>query len=377
MDNILLVDDEENILRGYRRSLRGKFNIDTAEGGFEALQLIEAKGPYPVVVSDMRMPKMNGVELLSEIKCRFPDTVRVLLTGNTDQQTAVEAINEGDVFRFLNKPCSAETLAATLSTAVEHHRLITAERDLLENTLKGSVELLIELMSLVRPDVLGQTMRVTQQLQHLAPHLTTPFEAWVLETATMLSQLGYTTLSPALVERAQTGQKLLGEELDTLKESIELASHMVNKVPRLQTVAEVISYQDKHYDGSGSPADDVAGEAIPSEARILKCLLDMDRFQAQGLSPKQALDKLSERKAWYDPGVMADLARFIDQASTSQIEIVQISSLTDQMVLAEDVETTEGMLLVCKGQQTTESVRAHLQRFMKNGHIGDQVRVLV
>ena len=117
MDSVLLVDDEENVLSGYRRSLRGKFQIDTARSGAEALALIDRHGPYPVIVSDMRMPGMDGVELLCQVKRSHPEMVRVLLTGNSDQQTAVQAINRGDVFRFLNKPCPPDVLGATLATA--------------------------------------------------------------------------------------------------------------------------------------------------------------------------------------------------------------------------------------------------------------------
>src|SRR5215471_19321351 len=107
---ILLVDDD---LHGYRRSLRGEFLMDTVLSGQEALNLIQSKGPYAVVISDMRMPGMDGVELLRRVKSVSPETVRIMLTGNADQDSAVEAINEGSIFRFLNKPCEKEKMAKT------------------------------------------------------------------------------------------------------------------------------------------------------------------------------------------------------------------------------------------------------------------------
>jgi len=108
MHKILCVDDEPNVLKAYKRGLRSNFAIDIATSGGEALQFIESRGPYAVIVSDMRMPQMNGIELLNTVKQCAPDTVRIMLTGNADQQTAIDAVNPGEIFRFLNKPCQPE-----------------------------------------------------------------------------------------------------------------------------------------------------------------------------------------------------------------------------------------------------------------------------
>src|SRR5438876_3981097 len=98
---ILCVDDEPNILQAYQRSLRKQFAIDTALGGAQALELIASQGPYAVIVADMQMPGMNGIEFLIQAAQKTPDTVRIMLTGNADQKTAVEAGNKGHVFQFL------------------------------------------------------------------------------------------------------------------------------------------------------------------------------------------------------------------------------------------------------------------------------------
>src|ERR1022692_3828271 len=128
VEKILLVDDESSILDGYRRSLRREFEIETAVSGKQALSLVAETGPYAVVVSDMRMPEMDGIELLSSIKAQSPDTIRIMLTGNADMDTAIHAINEGSIFRFLNKPCSKEVMAKTLTAALVQFRLVTAEK---------------------------------------------------------------------------------------------------------------------------------------------------------------------------------------------------------------------------------------------------------
>jgi DNA-binding NtrC family response regulator len=146
-EKILLVDDDSNILDGYRRSLGREFLMETAQGGEPALALAAKNGPYAVVVSDMRMPGIDGIQLLSRIKALAPDTIRVMLTGNADMETAINAINEGSIFRFLNKPCSKESMAKTLTAALVQYRLVTAEKQLLEQTLSGSLQVLTEVLS--------------------------------------------------------------------------------------------------------------------------------------------------------------------------------------------------------------------------------------
>lgn len=375
MDRVLLVDDEENVLRGYKRSLHGKFRVDTALSGPLALKLIEENGPYPVIISDMRMPEMTGVELLCEVKQRCPDTVRVLLTGNTDQETAVGAINKGDVFRFLNKPCSSDELGNTISRAIDHHRLIRAEKDLLENTLKGAVEVLVELLSLVRPDVLGQTMRLRHLLRNLAEEGSVPFEIWQLDTACLLSQLGYTTLSPRLVEQAQAGQELLEEEQHKLDQGIALAAGLIEKIPRLESIAEIIRHQDTNYDGHGSSRGGASGETIPLGARILKCVLDYDRCLTRNLSMEEALAFMKRKAHRYDPEVFSALKASLSAEGELQSSMVPVTTLRSSMRLAEDVCTRAGLLVAPKGLEATESVRAHLLRFLESGQIDDRVLV--
>src|SRR6266700_2888600 len=116
---VLCVDDESNVLEAYQRNLRKRFTIDTALGGEPALALIASQGPYAVIVTDMQMPGMDGVEFLMRVRQKAPDTVRLMLTGNADQKTAVEAVNKGHVFSFLSKPCPAESLEAALENALQ------------------------------------------------------------------------------------------------------------------------------------------------------------------------------------------------------------------------------------------------------------------
>src|SRR5579864_8815 len=123
---ILFVDDEPEVLKGYKRILRGDFQLSTALSGEDALAEIGKKGLYEVVVSDMKMPGMNGIQLLSQVRAVAPQTIRVVLTGHADIETAMTAVNEGAVFRFLTKPCPAGVLKKTLTACLMQYQLVTA-----------------------------------------------------------------------------------------------------------------------------------------------------------------------------------------------------------------------------------------------------------
>ena len=156
MKKILFVDDEPNVLFAIQRQLHQQFEVQTASGPIAGLEALQNGRGYAVVVADMGMPAMNGVEFLAKAREMAPDVVRVMLTGYVNQSTAVEAINQGHIFRFLNKPCSTEKLIQAVEAAVAQHNLIIAERDLLENTLGGSLKVLSEILALAEPKTFGQ-----------------------------------------------------------------------------------------------------------------------------------------------------------------------------------------------------------------------------
>ncbi|MCP4965099.1 MAG: response regulator [bacterium] len=126
---VVCVDDEPRVLKGLRRRIGRDYDVATAESGPEALTLMRSAEPFQVIISDMRMPGMTGAQFLAQARTEFPDTVRILLTGQSDLDDAILAINDGHVFRFLSKPCPPEVLMPALEEGVEHYRLIQAERE--------------------------------------------------------------------------------------------------------------------------------------------------------------------------------------------------------------------------------------------------------
>jgi signal transduction histidine kinase len=133
---LLFVDDEPSVLEGLALHTRRKFQVSTATSGAEALQKMKQEGPFAIVVSDMRMPEMDGAAFLRQARRLAPDTIRMLLTGYADVESAMTAVNEGYIFRFLTKPCNPDALHAALSAAIEQRRLVSADRLLLEEKVE-------------------------------------------------------------------------------------------------------------------------------------------------------------------------------------------------------------------------------------------------
>lgn len=168
---ILLVDDDPSILKSYSRNLRRRFCLDTASDGASALQLAETKGPYAVAVVDMYMQGMSGMELLMRLNELAPETVRIMITGAADHKIAVDAVNKGEVFRFLEKPCSAKTLATVLGEAVERYREGVAQKVLLARHFNDIQDLSEKLAYHTKHDFITGLLNRHAFEERLQPHI--------------------------------------------------------------------------------------------------------------------------------------------------------------------------------------------------------------
>ncbi len=371
---VLLVDDEPNVLHGYVRSLRKQYDISTATRGAQALEICGRDGPFAVAVSDMRMPEMNGIEFLSQLKRRAPDTVRIMLTGNADQQTAVAAVNEGDVFMFLNKPCTVESMSDALGSGVERYRMARAERDLLANTLQGSVAALADVLAMSNPLVFGRTGRYGTLMRGCLNVLEIE-QDWVLETLPMVCLLGTVALPDTLIRKAMSGARLTADERSEFERHPEWGSRLLSKIPRLEGLAEAIRYQLKNVDGSGPPEGGPSGSEIPLGSRLLRVIMHFDALEQRGLDPHHALADLERDPRSFDAAIVAALAEVLERAAGDEVHQISVYQLAEDMRLVQDVTTASGALLVCKDQHLTESVIARLINFFKNGSIGEYVYV--
>jgi response regulator RpfG family c-di-GMP phosphodiesterase len=210
---VLCVDDETYVLEGLCDTLRRGFDVRIATGGVEGLGILRSDpAAFAVVISDMRMPEMEGSEFLREARQVAPDVVRMLLTGYADVDSAVRTVNEAQLFRYLTKPCESAELLTACAAAAAQHELRLAERALLEQTLHGSVDALVEVLALANPAAFGRGVRLKTLAGRLACALDLA-NSWEVEVAAMLAHIGAVTLPQATVERLYAGVALQDQEL--------------------------------------------------------------------------------------------------------------------------------------------------------------------
>jgi CheY-like chemotaxis protein len=350
-EKILLVDDDVNILDGYQRSLRGEFHLETAMGGNQALQLITHKGPYAVVVSDMRMPGMDGIQLLAKVKIQSPDTVRIMLTGAADIETAIQAVNEGNIFRFLSKPCNKELMSQTLTAALLQYRLVTAEKELLERTLHGSIQVLTEVLSLVNPAAFGRAMRGRRYIHHLVEVLGLE-NGWQYEVAALMSQLGCVTLPPEIIEAVYAGKKLSTEEQAQYDAHPSIAGDLLSRIPRLEPIGWMIKYQTQAPPFEGDISDRQKAD-MRTGAEILRLTLDFEKLIRQGSSRTEAAHTLSRQYKSFSPRIFEALVELDPNAEEGEVRRCWVNELSPGMIVQQDIRTFTGSLVVAKGQEVT------------------------
>jgi response regulator RpfG family c-di-GMP phosphodiesterase len=358
--HILCVDDEPKVLEGLVLNLRRYYRVSTAINGQKGLAIIDGDDPPGVVVSDMRMPEMDGAAFLSQVKQRSPDTVRLLLTGQADLDSAIAAVNHGQVFRFLTKPCSPQIFLSAIQAAADQHRLITAERELLEKTLRGSIKALTEILSLTNPLAFGRAMRLKQHAAELVAGLGVPF-SWQLEVAAMLSQIGCVTLPAATTEKLYYGRPLNSDEIELTQRLPALSLQLLESIFRLEAVRAILQAQNHNFDGSGSPHNAVQGESIPLGARVLKLVIDYDTLEAAGTDPAVAIGSLQSRKGRYDPKLLEALARARTKAASQALSELGLGAVRPGMYLTHDVMSTTGLLLVARGHEVTPGLLYRLR----------------
>ncbi len=360
---VLFVDDEPNILEAVKRTIKGPFEVVTALGGEAGLAEVDKGQPFTVVVSDLRMPVVDGMLLLKHVKERSPETVRILLTGNADMEAAINAVNDGQLFRFLTKPCPGGTMRAALLAALEQHRLVTSERVLLQQTLRGSIRALAEMISLVHPAVSAHTSRVRRLVVEIGTRMQAE-DLWRIEVATMLAHLGYVTLPSETVAKLHVGADLSPSEATSVLKVPEVAAQLIANIPRLEEVQSILMYQNAGYDGVGSPVPSIIGERIPLGARLLKAATDYDTLESRGMSPSEALVVMQSHSASYDPNVLRILNEIQQGTSiTGVVRQIAIHEMRPGMVFAQDVTDTRGLLLVARGQEASESLLSRLHEY--------------
>ena len=372
---ILFVDDDPLALEGLSRSVYRDFKADLAEGPEEGLEKIKNDGPYIVVISDMRMPVMDGAEFLSRERTLAPDSIRVMLTGYADTEAAMRAVNEGRIFRFLNKPVTAEDLTLTLRACVAQYDLMLREKELLEKTLAGAIRVLSEVLHLANPVAFNKGTRICQYVRHIAGKLCFS-NTWQYEIAAMLSELGCFTLTPDLLEAIHAGEPLTPEHERIYSQHPQIAHDLLARIPRLELVADMILQQKEvPTDLSRSLSPDA--ESVRRGAQMLRVSLAFDRLLSTGSERQEALLALSRNPAEYDAKMVAALKDFRTSRGPTELRAIDVRNLRTGMILNEHLRSTTGMLLAAKGQEVSHALLKAVHNFVEVGTVKGTVLVTV
>jgi len=352
---ILCVDDEPRVLEGLRRHLREKFEVLAAGGGAEALNVLTSVKDLAVVVSDMRMPEMDGATVLRHTRVLRPHAVRILLTGQADMAAAIKAINEGQIFRFLTKPCAAEQFLSVIDEAVRQHELIMAERVLLQRTLVGAIKALTDIMSLVSPAVIGRAQRLKRRVSELAIDLEID-DRWQVEVAALLSYLGHVSLPESLTRQLARGEELDAKDAARVRSATRAAIRVIAHVPRLEPVSAILT----------ALTEPDAATSDPMQVNILRLALETERLEAQGLGTQAIVESL-EASGDFSKELL-DSLRATQKAQKAVFDRAEVplAELQIGMVLDEDVKTSRDVLIAPRGCEVTLSFIEHIGHFAKH-----------
>jgi response regulator RpfG family c-di-GMP phosphodiesterase len=369
---VLCVDDEARVVEGLALHLRKEYRVVTALSGDEGLQKLKELGGAAVVVSDMRMPVMDGATFLKRVMRSHPDATRILLTGEPGRDAAVAAVNEGQIFRFLTKPCSPDQLKGAIEAGVIQNKLVKAERELLQETLIGSIQALIDVLAITNPVAFGRASRVKRLAVSFAQELNCR-GFWQLEAASMLSQLGYISLPVELVEKLYYGERLTADEQVLADGVPSVANKLLGHIPRLEPVLQILSainYTDEQLKTLGDGT-------IGLGARMLSLVLDYDALVTQGHTVDVAMQTVRRKTERFSESLVQRFGNLVGANSgASEVREMPLRLVQPGMTILEDLRTQMGTLLVPRGFEVSETFMERIRNFGE-GMLAEKIKVLV
>ncbi|MCX7735795.1 MAG: response regulator [Candidatus Kapabacteria bacterium] len=373
---VLLVDDEPEVLSSFQPILQTKYDIYTSDNPLDALTKVNTIGPFSVVVSDYRMPVMNGVDLLREIMKVNKNTTRILLTGFSDFNAIIDAINSGNIFKYLTKPIQIDHLINNIDDGVNQYNLITAEKELLEKTLKGSIKLLMDLVSVTNPKSFTRVSRVKNIVRKLAQVLN--YEPlWEAEIAVMLSEIGLVGVPSEIIEKKEKKLPLSPEELKLYENHPKIGAELLGNIPRLENISKAIEYLAiSNYNDFSEDELEINKPLLLSQ--LISIAKIYDKITNAGLEHTDAINFLKRKKA-FSPHIITLLDYEFNAADiikNAKVQSVMIDDLKEDMILVDDVVDNLGMILYAKGKELSDMIIMRLRNMARSRKIIQPIRVI-
>ncbi len=392
---VLYVDDEENLLSSFSSLMRREgYHIQTLSDSLSIGTVLERDGPFALVISDQRMPGLDGVGVLKKVKESHAETIRILLTGFASLEDTQRAINESGIARYLNKPWDDEALKQLVRECVDQFNLISENKyltlrlarqnaaltDMLDGTVAQSIRLLSNLLFYINPGAANQTERVRKLgrlMLDMVPGVSAE-ERWDVERALDLFNIGIAMLPPLVqVSLNKDGLHTI-DRFPLAANHFIVAADLLKDVPQFSGVAEIIRLQAKNYDGSGKPeADQTMGNNIPLGARLLHILLDLEKMSTPNFRGKDVLKGMLKRKGIYDTGLIdLMLNGSVSPKGGRKEQDITLFHIAPGMTLLEDIRTQLGMVLLQKNTMLTEASVKILQQWNGYDRIVEPIRIV-
>jgi len=348
LPRVLCVDDDERLLAGLELRLRRSFDVVTATSAADALAKLERSTPFAAVISDMRMPHADGARLLSAIRRVSPETTRILLTGQADVASAIAAVNDGEIFRFLLKPIEAPQLVAVLDEAVARHRAMLAQRGFVEQVLRATADIMSASMGTLAPALAVQSARARSMVAEIAATVAAR-QGWIAEVACVLVHLALARVASDVARRWRTGTALSPDEVHAVVGAMRETQAMLRHVPESDAISDAIAAVTSSRDGAEwrrvAPSDGIA-------ARILSLVLLFDASLQRGLSAPEAVEALRAEGVAEEATMIEAIA-----AAASRLEPGStrgaLGRLNPGRRLVHDVRLPNGVLFLPKGHDIT------------------------
>jgi len=369
LPRILCVDDDPDVLEGLELTLCRDFAVTLATGAEAALRLIATAADFEVVVSDMRMPGMDGATFLAAVRAQSPDTVRLLLTGYAELDTAIAAVNHGGIARYLTKPCPPERLRQALQDAVRVHRATQVERLLLEQTVRGAVEALVETLAIVQPVLFASAPRVRALCVAMAPHLGAP-APWWLEVAALVANIGLVGIETEHLEHHFRGEPVPPPVLQRLRQRTTAAARILDHIPRMEPVITLLQ------NAECEPLAPLPADQARPEAQLLVAALHQARYEARGGAAAFAAETLRAERPDLDTRIISALAAVVGGgAGGGTVCSLPVESLQVGMTLVEPLLTTSQRLFAPAGLVVTAVLLERI-RALRPGSLKGPLKVL-
>lgn len=349
------------------------YDCETVSGGEEALRKLSPA--VDLLLVDGMMPGMDGFELARRVRTKYLDLPIMMITALSSKEDRLRAVEAG-ANDFINKPLEKVELKVRVGALLRTRDAQQAVKDLWRHTLRGSVKLLSDMLAIVKPNAYGRASRVAPYVRSISAYVSDP-NPWITETAALLSVLSFLTLPDNLIRRACKGKPLSTEEVLLIRKQREIAAEWIKNIPRMEAVAEIILCQEKHYDGSGYPLDNVQGDSIPLGARINSLVSDFDTLVFGGATKTAAFKELNNRKGWYDAEVLYAFGLVLGDEAKQAIAEKRIDQLKPGMVLAEDVFTANrSRKLIGRGQELSATMIDYLFKYQQGDGVTQPIRVI-